>query len=344
VNGNQNQGSVYVFTLVAGGVSGLGQPYYQPQWKPLAELVAPDGAAGDQFGTSVSLSGTNIAVGAPGADNAQGTVYVFVKSGKNWVQSSELRSSDSAVGDEFGTAVSLNGSSVIVGAPHHQVGTNPSEGAAYIFDKNSANWTLQNELVPGDGTAGDGFGTSVAVYLTTAVVGAPGHNGGSGSAYAYAKKGSAWSSSSEFTEIAVSSGGGSAVATNGSIIAVGAPGTLQSENGGVAIYKHTGSATNPWPHVTTIQGSVGSPNPPPIELGAGLAMQGTKILAGAPGDDVAVVIAQSGSAWKVTDEVGAWDVPTGTAVAMSGSTAMLGAPTRAPAGFVNVDHISSGSL
>src|SRR5579859_5976323 len=46
VNGNSGQGAAYVFTANGGG------------WSQQAELTASDGAAGDQFGNSVALTGS----------------------------------------------------------------------------------------------------------------------------------------------------------------------------------------------------------------------------------------------------------------------------------------------
>ena len=55
-----NQGSAYVFAR-----SGV-------IWIQEAKLVASDAAAGDQFGTSVAISGETVVVGAPLDDGAAG--------------------------------------------------------------------------------------------------------------------------------------------------------------------------------------------------------------------------------------------------------------------------------
>ena len=51
----------------------------------IATVLAADGAAFDEFGSSVSLSGDTLAVGVPsdvvGANTSQGSVRVFVRSG-----------------------------------------------------------------------------------------------------------------------------------------------------------------------------------------------------------------------------------------------------------------------
>ena len=46
-------------------------------WPQTSELVASDGAPGDQFGVSVALSGNTAVIGAQGHDSGAGAAYVF---------------------------------------------------------------------------------------------------------------------------------------------------------------------------------------------------------------------------------------------------------------------------
>ena len=89
-------------------------------------LVPSERAASDQFGFSVSISGDQAIVGSLKYSNGTGTVYVFKKSPTedNWPQWKKLISSDNTWG--FGSAVSVSGQYVIVGAKHSE--------AAYIYD------------------------------------------------------------------------------------------------------------------------------------------------------------------------------------------------------------------
>ena len=59
------RGSAYVF--VRNGTA----------WSQQAKVTASDGAAGDQFGVSVSLSGDSALIGAVGDDSSKGSAYVF---------------------------------------------------------------------------------------------------------------------------------------------------------------------------------------------------------------------------------------------------------------------------
>jgi hypothetical protein len=117
------QGLVYVFTR-----SG-------PSWSRQAELTADDEAS-DEFGWSVALDGDNALIGSPehqvGANDGQGTAYLFTGSGSSWSQQSELSASDGAASDAFGSAVALDGGLLLVGAPDHAVSGKAEQGAAYV--------------------------------------------------------------------------------------------------------------------------------------------------------------------------------------------------------------------
>jgi hypothetical protein len=72
---NNNQGASHIYSRNEGGV-GL--------WGKVVTLVASDGNAGDLFGYSVAVKGTDFWVGAPsddvGTNTTQGSVYVFASS------------------------------------------------------------------------------------------------------------------------------------------------------------------------------------------------------------------------------------------------------------------------
>ena len=59
-------------------------------WSQQQELSASDGAANDQFGGSVSLSGDSAVIGASGHYGNLGAAYVFVLSAGEWIQQQEL--------------------------------------------------------------------------------------------------------------------------------------------------------------------------------------------------------------------------------------------------------------
>ena len=147
-----------------------------------AKLTASDGAADDDFGDSVSISGNTVVVGAAdatvGANSGQGAAYVFTEPGSGWAnmtQTAKLTASDGAAGDDFGFSVSISGNTVVVGAPNATVGGNAGQGAAYVFTEPGSGWanmTQTAKLTASDGAAGDDFGYSVSISGNTVVVGA----------------------------------------------------------------------------------------------------------------------------------------------------------------------------
>jgi hypothetical protein len=129
---NGNQGSAYFFAR--NGAT----------WAQLQKLTAADGAAGDQFGVSVAIQGTTLAVGAlfadVGATANQGAAYVFRHNGTNWVQQDKLSSSDGGTGQWFGWSLALRaagsaGNDLLVAGALRD---NNNQGAAYLFSSASS--------------------------------------------------------------------------------------------------------------------------------------------------------------------------------------------------------------
>jgi hypothetical protein len=140
-------------------------------WTEQAKLTDPKGAALDQFGRAVAITGDTAVVGAILADGLhpeQGAAYVFTRTGTTWTQQAKLTASDGHTDAAFGLSVSLSDeSAMIVGATGDQ-----QKGAAYVFTRAGGTWTEQAKLTASDGAANDNFGRSVALSGDTAVVGA----------------------------------------------------------------------------------------------------------------------------------------------------------------------------
>jgi hypothetical protein len=174
-------GSAYVFVRSGG------------TWTQQAQLAAKDGAALDQFGHAVALSGdtavvTSEVAAVDGRSN-QGAAWVFVRSGATWTQQAKLTGADGAGGDHFGSSVAAAGDRVLVGAAMHghQIGVDLERGAAYLFARSGASWSEQTLFIADASTSGDHYGSGVALDAVHALVGAPGTavggNAGQGAAY-----------------------------------------------------------------------------------------------------------------------------------------------------------------
>ena len=160
------------------------------------KLLASDGAANDQFGYSVSLSGdgSTAIVGArldddKGSDS--GSAYIYVRSGSTWTQQAKLVASDGAANDQFGYSVSISsdGSTAIVGA-YYDDDKGTGSGSAYVYVRSGSTWTQQAKLLASDSADSDQFGSSVSISAdgSTALVGArydDDKGTSSGSAYVY---------------------------------------------------------------------------------------------------------------------------------------------------------------
>ncbi len=214
VGPNHDQGAAYVFVRSGATWSQQGPP-----------LVAPDGAAGEAFGTYVGVSANSIIVGAPihqvGAHEYQGAAYVFARSGDTWAQEGpDLIAPDGGSFDQLGPCA-ISGDAALVGAPFHVVGAHAQQGAAYLFTGVAHTWTLDGPAwVAPDGASGDQFGSAVALSNDTALVAAPERkpSGTSylGSVYAFAHSGAVWS----VPPVALGATGGAADEIFGSSVAV----------------------------------------------------------------------------------------------------------------------------
>lgn len=83
-------------------------------WQYDTRLTASDGNAQDYFGSSVSISGTYIVIGAPGDE--EGSAYMFRRSGSTWIEEDKVSANDASAGASFGTSVDISGIYVVIGA------------------------------------------------------------------------------------------------------------------------------------------------------------------------------------------------------------------------------------
>ena len=184
-------GSTYLFTR-SNGV-----------WSQQTKLTATDGGASGRFGTSVSLWGESLAVGAYYEDNGagSGSTYVFTRSNEVWSLQAKLTAIDSAASDYFGRSVSLSGDSLAIGA-YGDDDNGSASGSAYLFIRSNGVWSQQGKVTAADGAEGDQFGYSVSLSGDNLGVGAYGDddNGeSSGSAYLFTRNNGVWSQQSKLT-------------------------------------------------------------------------------------------------------------------------------------------------
>ncbi len=183
---NADQGQVWVYERSGTAWSG---PTY---------VTASDGAAGDQLGSSVTLSadGQTLAAGAPYADPSEtdrGAVYVFTRNQSGWYQRQKLTSYPGDL--YFGKRVALSADgrhlvSTSSGAPVNGVS---GVGKVYWHRLQYGSWTEKRKFAAADAATGDaGYGDKLAITPAghIVVIGAPGFDetyGDQGAVYVHEK-------------------------------------------------------------------------------------------------------------------------------------------------------------
>jgi hypothetical protein len=155
----QDSGAAYVFEQIDG------------TWTKSAKLFTKNGESADDFGRSVSVSGTTIAVGNPNLDEGKGAVWIYEKQDGTWVEIEQLVAPDGLPGDVLGVAVALDDNVLVAGTPQdNELGKHA--GSAHVFAREGDEWTHVSKLLAIDGQQSDNFGWAVDVAGDRIVAGA----------------------------------------------------------------------------------------------------------------------------------------------------------------------------
>ena len=245
---SSSQGAAYTYTK--NGVN-----YAAPQTIP-----HPGAMNNDQFGATLSLSGSGgtLAVGAIGTSSYQGAVYTYAKSVGIYSLSQTLidPAVPSITNKGFGVAVALStdGSTLAVG---ETLTSNKYPGTAHIYHLNMTSYGSPQTL-PDPNATGSGFGSALALSTdgSTLAVAMPFNMSNTGKsfvgvAYEYSRNNGSHTIVAT-RNVTTPNGGelfGSAVSlsADGSMLAVGAPGT-NSSTGEVDVF-------SPVPAVTPLNGT-----------------------------------------------------------------------------------------
>lgn len=187
-NAAENSGAAYIFR------------YSDGVWEEEAYLKASNTGIADFFGSDVDISNETVVVSAPFEDSSSnginsvpdnfstqaGAAYVFVKTADGWVEEAYVKASNSDIDDRFSQTVSIDGNTMVIGAPREDSASaviNGSQGnstgdrtgnfgAAYVFVRNNDVWEQQAYLKAPNVGMNDLFGISSAVSGDTVAVGA----------------------------------------------------------------------------------------------------------------------------------------------------------------------------
>jgi hypothetical protein len=258
-----------------------------------------------------------------------------------WSAAASLPAADAAAAEQFGSAVAISGDTAVVGASQKTIAGNVGQGGLYVFARAGATWMQQGPvLVPDDGTGGDAFGSSVAIFGDTAVIGAPNKTVGTfalkGAAYVFARIGTSWAQQGpglSVREAFFSGSFGSAVGISQNTIVVGAPYGGNVLRGAAYIFEGSGAS---WlPQGTLVAGDGASAD----QFGASVSISGDTIVVGAPQggtQGAAYVFVRNGAGWEqqgpaLSSTEGFSSDEFGTSVAISGNTIVVGSPYGGPA-------------
>ena len=353
--GASDAGSVYVYDLTSATPS-----------VAVTTLNNPGPAASDWFGASVAVSGQRVLVGTPyddtGASNA-GSAYVYnLSSGTPTVPVNTLSNPGPAANDQFGYAVAISDTRLVVGAYQDDTGA-ANAGSAYVYNLSSGTPSVPTHTLSNPGPAVDDyFGYSVAMSGTRVLVGTHADDtgaGNAGSAYVYDV-----SSGTPTVPVvtlsnpapAASDLFGWAVALSGARVAVGARLDDMGASDAGSVYLYEVSSGTPSVPTATLN----SPGTTPSgQFGSSVAMSGNLLVIGASGDDVGS--SNAGAAFVYDLNAGTPTVPMlvlrkpvpaaddgfGALVAISGSLVVVSATGddtgASNAGSVYVFNLSGGT-
>lgn len=348
-----NSGAVYVYEFDGSS------------WVQRSKLVIGAGGINDRFGNAISMNGSRAVIGAPNLSGsaANGSAYIFDFDGTNWNLSATLSAQDGTAGDRFGSAVSLDGDRVLIGADSDDAQGGVA-GSAYIFELQGGSWNEVAKLSAFDASPISQVGFSVSLEGDTALVGAPGDGTNgivAGAAYLFNDLGGGtWIQTGKIlaSNGAQGDGLGVSLSLNNGTAAIGAMGGGNSDEGAVYIYSiGVGAATEL--DIISPQGLEGG-----ASFGESVTLDGDRFLAGASTANGNT--SRSGSAYVFEFDGSVWSESTritpsqtgsndrfGHSVSLSGASVAVGANTfdgtgsNSGAGFVfqesvDIALISSG--
>ena len=246
----------------------------------------------------------------------------------DWTQEQEITADDGATNAEFGVSVALHGTTAMVGAQQATIGANEDQGAVYVFDQAGGQWTQSQKFTSSDGAAFDTFGNAVVFQGDTAIVGAYGATVNNfayqGTAYVFTRSNGTWS---QAQKLAPDDGTdfnyfGYSVALDGTTAFIGA-----DLLGAVYVFNESGGT---W---TQTQKLTASDEGLSDVFGYSVLVEGSTAFVGAYGNNqfqgAVYVFTESGGTWtetqKLTADDGTSNAYFGYAIAVSGSTLVVGA-------------------
>jgi len=228
--GDNNTGAAYIYQR-SGNL-----------WVLQQRIVSSDIATGDEFGTTVDISGNYAIVYAGGddsnTDSNVGSVYIFFNNGVSWSQQLKINGGPAlTILDNFGVGVAITDSLLLIGNNGAVVNGMNYYGEITAYRRNGAFWQVIPFPDIPDGTANARIGGYVTIKGEMAIVCATSGYGplpGQGGTYVYKYINRAWKFDHKISKPqGLYSGLPGPVATDGVHIVIGTVG--MGSSGGIAI-------------------------------------------------------------------------------------------------------------
>ena len=248
------------------------------------------------------------------------------------VEEAKLRPSPNGIGGEdgqFGYSISVSGNRALIGNI-----SNGGSGAAVVFENSDSGWIESAILRPSNSEQGDEFGFSVSLLGDRALVGAPGDDFRSGSAYVFDFNGTAWIEASRL----VASDGeppdafGYSVSLSHDLALVGSrfDDDMGAGSGSAYVFQFNGSSWSESSKLLASDGEYGD------HFGHSVSLSENRALVSARSDDdngdrsgSAYVFDFDGTSWSETAKLTASDGTAldvfGHTVSLSGNRVLIGA-------------------
>ncbi|MET0658618.1 MAG: hypothetical protein ABW110_10745 [Steroidobacteraceae bacterium] len=235
------------------------------QLQPLQELEpddaevfpTPDELVPVGFGTDVAIEGNRAFISMPEADRSAGRIAIFHREASGeWRRAGQLRFPGTPNGVrqielQGGIAIAASQDTLYVFRPKTSNGMPPvrklkvdardfisdleydgqtavvgTSGGVYVFTINQRTIARQQKIISPSGLASDAFGSSVAVFGDTLIVGAPGYNDSQGAVHVYRLRGTKWVRTQTLLapDGEAFDGFGTALTVRHGLMVVGAPG------------------------------------------------------------------------------------------------------------------------
>lgn len=139
---------------------------HNDSWNLDSKIVPIDLSEADEFGNTVDIDSRFLASCAYLDDDKgtnSGSVYIYEKSGNDWLFNQKIFASDPEPYSEFGFSLEVEDDLLLVGSPLKDEEVQ-NEGAVYLFVKEENEWKFHQKLTSGKSDSNDQFGYSIKMH------------------------------------------------------------------------------------------------------------------------------------------------------------------------------------